>query len=285
MVMPLPLQPVLRYGVIAGEGTGAENTMPQQWTTRMCDLRDCENHTNLKECARCKTAMYCSKECQKADWAHHKPMCKLGSDFPPATDPETGGEPALQRHLRLWTARFNGSLVCATIVALELNKHPENIDKWGLLINLQPRPHNEAGSRFALVSAVVTPMPQLADLMSLQSLQAQGPNTGPGVMELHKQHRDALKKRSAGQEDYATVIVVARNAGPHTLPGGMSMEIRRVAFLLDLSCMTTSYHRFKPIQVHRKLVRSAQLNDSTLDWHLSLKTQVEHDMPNQTIVQ
>ncbi|KAJ7445840.1 hypothetical protein FB451DRAFT_791947 [Mycena latifolia] len=229
---------------------------------RLQKLREAQQVCSVQDCH------VLQQECQKADWAHHKPMCKLASDFPPTVDPETGGEPALQRHLRLWTSRFNGSLVCATIVALKLNEHPENIDKLGLIITLRPRPHAEAGSRFDLVSAVVTPMAEIVDLMGLQSLQAQGPNHGPTVMELHKQHRDALKKRTAGQEDYATVVVIARNVGPHALPGGMSTEVR-----------------FKPIGVHRKMARSAQLNDPTLDWYLSLEIQVERDLPNKAIVE
>ena len=45
------------------------------------------NHCNrmskpdqLKKCSRCKSATYCSKECQAADWdSHHKTICKKGS--------------------------------------------------------------------------------------------------------------------------------------------------------------------------------------------------------------
>ncbi|KAJ7901077.1 hypothetical protein B0H14DRAFT_1363553 [Mycena olivaceomarginata] len=31
---------------------------------RVCDLRGCKNHKNLRKCTRCRTARYCSKECQ-----------------------------------------------------------------------------------------------------------------------------------------------------------------------------------------------------------------------------
>ncbi|XP_075265551.1 uncharacterized protein LOC142357954 [Convolutriloba macropyga] len=32
----------------------------------------------LKRCARCKFAQYCSRECQKKDWPSHKPFCVEG---------------------------------------------------------------------------------------------------------------------------------------------------------------------------------------------------------------
>ncbi|KAJ7510924.1 hypothetical protein B0H11DRAFT_1956601 [Mycena galericulata] len=259
-------QLVFKPSIIAAEGSPADEFLPNRLATRVCDLRECKNYEKLNKCARCRTAMYCSKECQKADWPHHKPLCQLAKNFPPSADPD-GGEPPLQRHLRLWTSRFNGSLVCATIVALQLNKHPQNIDKFGLIINLTPRPHAEAGSRFDLVSAEVTPMAEMEAIMRLQNFQARTSNPGPTVMQLHKQHRDELKKRSGGQEDYATVIVIAKNLGPHALPGGMATEIR-----------------FKPIGVHRQMVRSAQLTDPTLAWYQTLLYQVKEDIPNREIV-
>jgi hypothetical protein len=158
----------------------------------------------------------------EADWVRHKAYCKMVKDFPPATD-ESGGEPPLQRHLRLWTARFNGSLVCATIVALKLNKHPENIDNFGLVVTLHPRPHHEAGSRFQLISAVVTPM---AEMMAVYMASLEAQAHAVDLLKLHKQHRDELKARTRGMEDYATVIVVAKNLGEHALPGGNSTETR-----------------------------------------------------------
>ena len=31
--------------------------------------------SNLKRCSRCRTVYYCSVECQRAHWAHHKLVC------------------------------------------------------------------------------------------------------------------------------------------------------------------------------------------------------------------
>ncbi|KAJ7161976.1 hypothetical protein C8R43DRAFT_316764 [Mycena crocata] len=256
-------QPVFTYGVIAGEGTGAANIVPSKTTTRTCDLRGCQNYENLNKCSRCRTAMYCSKACQKTDWAHHKSSCQLAADL---EDPNADGEPQLQRHLRLWCSRFTGSLVCAAIVALDLRPHPTNIDNFGLVVSLQPRPHAEAGARFDLVDAVVTPMAKIEAVMGYRTAEAKA--GGPHVMELHKQHRDERKKGSGGEEDYATCVVMAQNLGLNRLPGGPRTEIR-----------------FKPIGVHRAMVHSAQLADPTLDWRLTLKHQVQDDIPNQEVVE
>lgn len=31
----------------------------------------------LKKCAKCRCAMYCSRDCQINHWKHHKKQCKL----------------------------------------------------------------------------------------------------------------------------------------------------------------------------------------------------------------
>lgn len=31
---------------------------------------------NMKKCSQCKSARYCSSECQRADWKKHKKICK-----------------------------------------------------------------------------------------------------------------------------------------------------------------------------------------------------------------
>jgi uncharacterized paraquat-inducible protein A len=36
----------------------------------------CEKPNPMNRCARCKQAMYCSKECQVSHWKDHKSHCK-----------------------------------------------------------------------------------------------------------------------------------------------------------------------------------------------------------------
>jgi hypothetical protein len=45
---------------------------------RLCTLCD---QGNAQFCGRCKSACYCSKECQKADWSTHKLLCTAFSKF------------------------------------------------------------------------------------------------------------------------------------------------------------------------------------------------------------
>ncbi|KAK7534906.1 uncharacterized protein J3D65DRAFT_669037 [Phyllosticta citribraziliensis] len=41
----------------------------------MCDKPD------SRQCARCHSTQYCSKNCQQADWASHKLLCRPLSEF------------------------------------------------------------------------------------------------------------------------------------------------------------------------------------------------------------
>lgn len=161
------------------------------------------------------------------DWARHKPSCTLTVNF---GSPNPAGERPVQRHLRLWTSRFNTSLLCATIVALELNKHAENIDKVGLVISLRPRPHLEAAARFEFVDAAVEPLTKIEEIMGYHRTHVRSANTAPHPMEIHQQVREKLRKKTNGEADYAAVVAIAQNFGPHALP-----EIRSASHIMSYS--------------------------------------------------
>ncbi|PPQ92967.1 hypothetical protein CVT25_000168 [Psilocybe cyanescens] len=62
----------------------------------MTTCERCKTTTALKRCSRCKSASYCSKECQTADWKTHKRNCEQlsGSDasIPPAQNRGSQGD-------------------------------------------------------------------------------------------------------------------------------------------------------------------------------------------------
>lgn len=50
---------------------------PHKCTDVLCGYpRHSSQLTGLKVCARCKTVAYCSRECQRVQWPHHKHACK-----------------------------------------------------------------------------------------------------------------------------------------------------------------------------------------------------------------
>ncbi|KAJ7906193.1 hypothetical protein B0H13DRAFT_2021511 [Mycena leptocephala] len=258
----MPPQPILKYGVIAADGTPAEDVAPKKWTTRTCDLHDCKNFENLNKCARCKTAMYCSKECQKADWVRHKAYCKMVKD-------------SRRQLTKAGASRHSSAIsVCGPpfqrLPCLRHHRRPETQQTSRkhrqLWFSRHAPPASSPRSRLAFPADFCCG-DAMAEMMTgyMASLEAQA--HAVDLLKLHKQHRDELKARTRGMEDYATVIVVAKNLGEHALPGGLFTETR-----------------FKPIGVHKQMVRSAQLTDPTLDWYTNLKIQVDRDIPNQAIV-
>jgi len=249
---------VFKAQKICPEGDDTANT----FVDRMCDFASCRNFDKLSKCARCKTAMYCSKECQRKDWPNHKTLCNFNQQTREVAGYE-GMEPPLRRHLRHFTARYGGSLVCAAIVALDLYRKPSNIDAFGMVVTLYPRPHAEVGSRFTLVSADVVPMDEITEIMSMTP-----GSVGIESLSTHKRERAALRKRSGGEEDFATMVIIALNKGSTPLPGEEhGIEIR-----------------FKPLAISRKLVRSPQLVDVNIAWYASLHYQIDQDIPSRGMI-
>jgi mitochondrial splicing suppressor protein 51 len=54
-----------------------------------CHVLESETDQQLKHCAKCPTTLYCSRDCQKADWKSHKLVC--AGQPKPASAPAAAG--------------------------------------------------------------------------------------------------------------------------------------------------------------------------------------------------
>ena len=71
-----------RLGIVAAIENNSSKTIVQINFLPACN--HCKRLTakfdQLKKCSRCKSVLYCSKECQIADWSpHHKAICRPSS--------------------------------------------------------------------------------------------------------------------------------------------------------------------------------------------------------------
>lgn len=71
------------------EGQQTSSSVPSNCSN--CSKPQAELPEPLKRCAKCQTALYCSRECQKANWKSHKPTCHLPGSAPPNPAQESGG--------------------------------------------------------------------------------------------------------------------------------------------------------------------------------------------------
>ncbi|KAI0692464.1 hypothetical protein C8T65DRAFT_669582 [Cerioporus squamosus] len=110
-------------------------------------FRKCNNcyvsgeQKQLFSCSRCKSQAYCSRECQKADWKNHKPICENNGKLESALKEHERTPMGLFDRLKLvdgmsmyeldqrlekWVHWHNGTLMVATVQALRL---PENVTR------------------------------------------------------------------------------------------------------------------------------------------------------------
>ncbi|KAJ7721616.1 hypothetical protein B0H16DRAFT_1602299 [Mycena metata] len=223
---------------------------------RYCSRDQCFNHHNLKECGRCRSAYYCSVECQRSSWQKHKPECDHNSQ---GILPD--GEPLLRRNLRNWSVRFDASLLNACLRGLMLKTEWERLDHGAIVVFLEPRRHVNQGSRWRILNVGAFRTPAIMDM-----LKALGDDYfeqyRDHVFPLHERERKRLQESSGGIADYAKVILIARNAGPEALEGEEPIEVR-----------------FKPVDVWRPLAAAFPLAQYEGDWCEDLKNQVHDDRP------
>ena len=54
--------------------------LPKMRECEHCGMREFSNERTFKHCARCKVTLYCSRRCQRHDWASHKLFCRPPKD-------------------------------------------------------------------------------------------------------------------------------------------------------------------------------------------------------------
>ncbi|KZP26720.1 hypothetical protein FIBSPDRAFT_854383 [Athelia psychrophila] len=97
--------------------------------------RRCEGLGALKSCSRCLRVSYCSTDCQKAHWKHHKPACALYAQARRELEEKlkpSGQYPHAYADFVKWCEYYDTPLKNATIAALRLFQEP-HAEKSGLL--------------------------------------------------------------------------------------------------------------------------------------------------------
>jgi hypothetical protein len=119
---------------------------------------------------------------------------------------------------------------------MKLGDSFSNIDKFGMVIKLSPRPHTITVARFSLKSC---------SIISILEFKIMFTSLGMGmILDQHEKERTLIKAKSKGEEDPVPCIVIATNTGKWKLDGEHNTEVR-----------------FKPLGINRAKVMSPYLND------------------------
>ena len=65
------------YELLAKQYRATQKDMFKGCTREECGRKPSDGGPKLQACSACGVPFYCSKECQRADWASHKKNCKV----------------------------------------------------------------------------------------------------------------------------------------------------------------------------------------------------------------
>ncbi|KAJ3995577.1 hypothetical protein F5050DRAFT_1766456 [Lentinula boryana] len=126
-------------------------------------------------CGGCMVTQYCSQECQKVHWPHHKAICQhttsqIASIKQHAASGYTNDE-NIAKNLRKFCSAHTSLLCWVGFQALQLKRVPSNIRQHALIIDLAPHSHPEGHRRFSVVSACIVKRNYIGDALVLADIQ------------------------------------------------------------------------------------------------------------------
>jgi hypothetical protein len=190
-------------------------------------------------------------------WEVHKPKCNHILEHIKRT-PE---EPLLDRHLRHWSLRFEATMLNACIRGLNLKHEWDRIEKEGIVILLQPRPHSHLGSRLHIHRAGVYKNEVIHSMLDVLGVDAKHRDQ---LLPLQMEARQRLQERTRGLADQAYIFAIARNDGPNAIEGRHPSALR---------ILTPT--------VYKPQVVSMPMTEYDGDWLQDLKDQIHNDRPMQ----
>ncbi|KIK66930.1 hypothetical protein GYMLUDRAFT_157146 [Collybiopsis luxurians FD-317 M1] len=150
----------------------------KQRGVRICD--QCGQYetpaVRFRLCGGCMVTQYCSQECQKLHWPHHKPICQhttsqMASIKQQHASANYSNDENIAKNLRKFCSTHTSLLSWAGFQALQLKRVPSNIRQHALVIDLALLSHPEPHRKFSVVSTRIVKRNYIADPLVLADIQ------------------------------------------------------------------------------------------------------------------
>ncbi|KAF9063461.1 hypothetical protein BDP27DRAFT_1299661 [Rhodocollybia butyracea] len=139
---------------------------------RICDQCGQEESpaVRFRLCGGCMVTQYCSQECQKIHWPHHKPICQHTTAQVSSAINYSNDE-NIAKNLRKFCSQHTSLLSWVGFQALQLRRLPSNIRQHALVIDLAPRSGADSHRRFSVVSTRKVKRNYIGDPLVLADIQ------------------------------------------------------------------------------------------------------------------